>query len=294
GIRGVLIPGCLETHQSPQQSPDRKHRFLDQHQKEPLIAVVLDTNNDTNQLDQNQRVIAIKLEILRFNLGGNPKQDRYETRPRGTNRDLEGRRRGDIVPVERGLSVVGPPLTEKILSTKNVEDASHADVYNPQAGRLRSVSSYVLPILDFLRLSAEKGTLYNNALMVPHWNLNVHSVIYGLEDQARIQIGNEKGEVVFDSVLRKGQIVVAPQNFVVLKQAVDPGFEWIAFKTNANAMINTLAGKTSAIRSLPQDVMANMHQTTQEEARRLKYNRGSHTCSDSLWVEGKELLRLEF
>ncbi|KAK6940662.1 Cupin 1 [Dillenia turbinata] len=345
GIRGEMIPGCPETYQSSQEAREGRQRFLDQHQKvhrirqgdllalpagvahwcyndgeEPLVAVVLlDTSNDANQLDRNHR---------RFNLAGNPKQDRFETRPRGTEEKLERNvlggfdtrilaevfgvsietarkiqsvddRRGNIVRVERGLSVVRPPLTreeeerermrgsqpnglEETICTsrlrENIEDASRADVYNPQAGRLRSVNSYVLPILDFLKLSAERGTLYNNALMAPHWNLNAHSVIYGLKGQARIQIVNEKGEAVFDSVLRQGQIVIAHQNFAVLKKAVgDQGFEWVAFKTNANAMINTLAGKTSAIRSLPLDVIANMYQTTQEEARRLKYNREEET-----------------
>ncbi|KAK6937772.1 LOW QUALITY PROTEIN: Cupin 1, partial [Dillenia turbinata] len=348
GLRGALIPGCPETYQSFQKSPEGKQRFHDQHQErnrqgdllalpagvahwcyndgeEPLVAVVLlDTSNDANQLDQNHR---------RFNLAGNPKHDRFETRTPeieeksgrnvlggfdtrilaeafGQGNFIVNDRRGKIVRVERGLSVVRPPMTreeeerermrgsqpnglEETICTarlrENIEDASRADVYNPQAGRLRSVNSYVLPILDFLRLSAERGTLYRvsnliglidiiaSILIMHSWHhigtLNAHSVIYGLKDQARIQTVNEKGEAVFDGVLRRGQIVIAPQNFVVLKQAGDQGFEWVAFKTNANAKINTLAGKTSAIHSLPQDVIAIMYQTTQEEARRLKYNK---------------------
>ena len=44
--------------------------------------------------------------------------------------------------------------------SENIGDPSRSDVFNPQAGRVSTVNSFNLPILRFLRLSAEKGNLY--------------------------------------------------------------------------------------------------------------------------------------
>ncbi|KAA8543372.1 hypothetical protein F0562_021133 [Nyssa sinensis] len=190
-----------------------------------------------------------------------------------TARKLQGEddQRGHIVRVERGLQVVRPPLSreeeeeqeregrrgngleETICSMRlreNINDPSRADVYNPRAGRLSSLNSLNLPILNLLQLSAEKGVLYRNATMAPHWNLNAHSVVYATRGEARCQIVDNRGQAVFDAVLREGQLMVVPQNFAVVKQAGEQGFEWVALKTNENALINTLAGRTSALRGI--------------------------------------------
>ncbi|KAA8543371.1 hypothetical protein F0562_021134 [Nyssa sinensis] len=214
-------------------------------------------------------------------------------------RKLQGEddRRGHIIRVERGLQVIRPSLSreeeeeqeqeeregrrgngleETICSMRlreNINDPSRADVFNPRAGRLSTVNSMNLPILNFLQLSAEKGFLYRNAIMSPHWNLNAHSVVYATRGEARLQIVDDRGQAVFDEVLREGQVVVVPQNFAVVKQAENQGFEWVAFKTNGNAMINTLAGRTSALRGLPVEVIANSYRISREEARRLKFER---------------------
>ncbi|KAJ0948009.1 putative rmlC-like cupin domain superfamily, rmlC-like jelly roll protein [Helianthus annuus] len=38
-------------------------------------------------------------------------------------------------------------------------------------------------------------------------------------------------------------------------------------------MINTLAGRTSVMRALPVDVLANAYQLSREDAQKVKYNR---------------------
>lgn len=55
-------------------------------------------------------------------------------------------------------------LEESICTMKirtNIGDPSKADFYTPQAGHISTVSGVDLPILWWLQLSAEKGTLYN-------------------------------------------------------------------------------------------------------------------------------------
>nr|AAS67036.1 11S seed storage globulin [Chenopodium quinoa] len=209
--------------------------------------------------------------------------------------------RGNIVLVQEGLHVIKPPssrsyddereqrrhrsprsngLEETICSARlseNIDEPSKADVYSPEAGRLTTLNSFNLPILSNLRLSAEKGVLYRNAIMAPHYNLNAHSIIYGVRGRGRIQIVNAQGNSVFDDELRQGQLVVVPQNFAVVKQAGEEGFEWIAFKTCENALFQTLAGRTSAIRAMPLEVISNIYQISREQAYRLKFSRSETT-----------------
>ncbi|XWS13853.1 hypothetical protein CRYUN_Cryun36dG0074600 [Craigia yunnanensis] len=159
----------------------------------------------------------------------------------------------------------------------HIDNPSFADIFNPRAGRISTVNSYNLPILRFLQLSAEKGVLYRNALYAPHWNVNAHCIVYITRGNGRIQIARENGETVFDDQVEEGQMIVVPQNFAVLKRAGNQGLEWIAFKTNANAKIKQIAGRVSAIRAMPLDVLVNSYDISREEARRLKESRQEMT-----------------
>ncbi|KAF7120146.1 hypothetical protein RHSIM_Rhsim13G0035100 [Rhododendron simsii] len=217
---------------------------------------------------------------------------------RETARKLQGQddQRGHIVRVESGLQVLRPSssqeeqeeqerggryqaangLEETVCSARlieNINDPSRADIYNPRAGRLTSVNGHNMPILNFLRLSAERGVLYRNALMAPHWKINAHCVLYATRGEARMQVVDQRGQAVFDGRVREGELLVVPQNYVVAKQAGDEGFEFVAFKTHENAMFSTLSGRTSAIRAIPVDVLANAYGMSRDEARRLKTNR---------------------
>ncbi|WCJ24051.1 11S globulin seed storage protein 1 [Euphorbia peplus] len=155
----------------------------------------------------------------------------------------------------------------------NINDPSRADVFNPQAGRVTNINSLNLPILRHLRLSIQKGVLYSNAIMGPHWNMNAHSICYFTRGSGRVQMVDDNGETVFDGQVQEGQMLTAPQNFVVVKRANDEGLSWVSFKTNENAKINQLAGRVSAIRAMPDEVVANAFQVSREDARRLKENR---------------------
>ncbi|KAK9087671.1 hypothetical protein Syun_030065 [Stephania yunnanensis] len=158
---------------------------------------------------------------------------------------------------------------------ENIGKPSRADVYNPQAGRISTVTNNDLPILRLLGLSATRGVLHRNAIYAPHWNLNAHSLIYVTKGSARVQIvGNQQQHAIFDGQVQEGQVLVVPQNYVVVKQAGDRGFEWVSFKTHENAMTHNLVGKTSPFRGLPVDMLASMYQISRQEAENLKYNRG--------------------
>ncbi|PWA59584.1 glutelin type-B 1 [Artemisia annua] len=198
--------------------------------------------------------------------------------------------RGHIVRVEGGLQVVKPPirseqyeqqgpwngLEETVCSAKitsNVNDAERADFFNPQAGWTTHLNSFKLPILEMVQLSAERGVLNRNAIVSPYWIMNAHSILYVTRGNMRMQIVNNEGQAVFDDIVQEHQVVVIPQNFAVAKQAQEQGCQWIAFRTNDNAMINTLAGHTSIIQAMPLHVVANAFQMSPQEAWGLKNNR---------------------
>ncbi|XP_058101626.1 cocosin 1-like [Magnolia sinica] len=278
-----------------------------------VLVSVLDTSNYANQLDQNHRRFRLAGSEQQPSTQSYQREQTREQGPsdnifngfnvetlaeafgvsRETARKLQSQddNRGSIVQVENGLQVVRPPRREEDEEQEqfrlngleeiqcsarlrhNIAEPTRADVYNPQAGRITSLNSQKFPILNVLQLSAERGVLYRNALLAPHWNVNAHSVVYATRGNGRVQIVGEQGRPVFDGELREGQLVVVPQSFAVVKKAGNEGFEYVAFKTNDNAMNSPLVGKTSVIRAMPEDVLMNSYRISREEARRLKYNR---------------------
>ncbi|BBH10186.1 RmlC-like cupins superfamily protein, partial [Prunus dulcis] len=146
--------------------------------------------------------------------------------------------------------------------SQNIGDPSRADFYNPQGGRISVVNRNHLPILRYLRLSAEKGVLYNNAIYTPHWHTNANALVV-----------NENGDPILNDEVREGQLFLIPQNHAVITQASNEGFEYISFRTDENGFTNTLAGRTSVLRALPDEVLQNAFRISRQDARNLKYNR---------------------
>lgn len=205
--------------------------------------------------------------------------------------------RGNIVRVQGPFGVIRPPLRsqrpqeeesngleETICSarcTDNLDDPSNADVYKPQLGYISTLNSYDLPILRVLRLSALRGSIRQNAMVLPQWNANANAVLYVTDGEAHIQVVNDNGERVFDGQVSQGQLLAIPQGFSVVKRATSDLFRWVEFKTNENAQINTLAGRTSVMAGLPLEVIANGYQISLEEARRVKFNTIETTLTHS-------------
>lgn len=92
--------------------------------------------------------------------------------------------------------------------------------------------------------------------------------------RGRVQVVDDEGKAVFDGELRRGQLLVIPQNFAVMKQAREEGFELISIKTNSAAMVSTVVGKASAIKGMPEDVLMHSYNISRDEARMVKYRRG--------------------
>ncbi|KAK8661540.1 hypothetical protein V6N13_091139 [Hibiscus sabdariffa] len=231
-----------------------------------------------NERDNRGAIVRVEHEIQ------TPETDEEEERQQGSEEEEEEegerseeereerRRERRRSRGERG-SRNGLEETFCTMRLKHRTDSSFADIFNPRGGRITTVNGYNLPILNALQLSAERGVLYNNAIYAPHWNINAHSIVYITRGNGRIQIVSENGDAIFDDRVYEGQVITVPQNHAVLKKAGRQGFEWIAFKTNANAKISQLAGRVSVMRGLPLDVLANSFGISREEATKLKQNR---------------------
>ncbi|RYR02772.1 hypothetical protein Ahy_B06g081590 isoform B [Arachis hypogaea] len=181
----------------------------------------------------------------------------------------QDRRRG------RGSRGSGNGIEETICTAtvkKNIGRNRSPDIYNPQAGSLKTANELNLLILRWLGLSAEYGNLYRNALFVPHYNTNAHSIIYALRGRAHVQVVDSNGNRVYDEELQEGHVLVVPQNFAVAGKSQSENFEYVAFKTDSRPSIANLAGENSFIDNLPEEVVANSYGLPREQARQLKNN----------------------
>ncbi|GMN53402.1 hypothetical protein TIFTF001_022534 [Ficus carica] len=224
-----------------------------------------------NQNDRRERIVRVREDLHIVSPGRIQEEERRHEYRRGSYDEEEYRRRsyGGEYKMTNGLEETFCTLRMR----HNIDRPSQADIFNPRGGRVTTVNNFNLPILRFLRLTAERGVLYKNAMMAPHFNLNSHSVFYVTRGSGRCQIVDDFGRNVFDGEVQEGQLLVVPQNYAVVKQAGNRGFEWIAIKTNDNAMRNPLAGRISAIRAMPEDVLSNAFSISREQARNLKNNR---------------------
>ncbi|CAK8543593.1 unnamed protein product [Lathyrus sativus] len=167
-------------------------------------------------------------------------------------------------------------LQETICTLKlheNLADSSRADVFNPRAGRITSANSLTLPVLKLLHLSAQWVKLYKDGIFVPHWNMNANSVIYVTRGRGRVQVVNSEGKSVFKGEVRRGKLLVVPQNFAVAEQAGNEGLEYVVFKTNDRAEMNTMVGRDSAISATPAEVLGHVFGLSPQEVNELKNNR---------------------
>ncbi|XP_062096769.1 11S globulin seed storage protein Jug r 4-like [Humulus lupulus] len=270
--------GRLESRREQREGSSENYRNIFKGFNSRYLEEAFNVDSETvkrlqGQNDDRNSIIRVKGRLdLVSPLRSSQEQQREERSEEERQREREQEQRR----YSRGGRYEDNGLEETFCSMRiraNIGDPSRADVFTPQAGRISTVNSFNLPILRFLQLSAERGVLYKNAIYTPHWNVNAHSVMYVLRGRARVQVVNHMGQKSFDGEVTQGQILTVPQNHAVVKQASSEGFEWVSFKTNDNAWISPLAGRTSVIRALPEAVLANAFQISRDQARNLKYNR---------------------
>ncbi|KAL3849963.1 hypothetical protein ACJIZ3_011845 [Penstemon smallii] len=159
----------------------------------------------------------------------------------------------------------------------NIENRRKADIYSREAGNVIVADKYKLPILQYIDLSAEKGTLYPNALISPNWAMNGHTIVYVTRGDAQVEIVNHSGRTMMNDRVNKGHMFVIPQYYTSTARAGNNGFEWVAFKTTGSPMRSPLAGYTSVIRAMPLQVLTNAYQISPKQAQGLKVNRGGQS-----------------
>jgi hypothetical protein len=75
-----------------------------------------------------------------------------------------------------------------------------------------------------------------------YYTAGAQSVVYAVRGSARLQVVDNIGAAVFDGELRRGQLLVVPEFFVVLTEAGKDGVEYIAFKNDASPVTSRIAG----------------------------------------------------
>ncbi|RRT38490.1 hypothetical protein B296_00024684 [Ensete ventricosum] len=270
GIIGTVIPGCPETFQSFQQTEQQWEqvaggcqRFRDEHQRIHYFREgdIIALPAGVAYWSYNNGEAAV-VAITTFDTSSYANQLDYQHR----NPDD---RRGEIVLVTSGLQVLQASRQSEQLARErevrqNIGDPLRADYFNPRAGRITTLNSQKLPILRYVQMSAVRALL-------------------------RPVVGH-RGRTVFVGELRQGQLLVVPQYFAVTLQAQRESFEWVSIKTNDNAIVSHFAGKTSALRGMPVEVLMNSYRISREEAMQLKFNRGNELALFTSKIE-REAIR---
>ncbi|GJN32060.1 hypothetical protein PR202_gb20533 [Eleusine coracana subsp. coracana] len=295
---GIVIPGCPETYQQTASTPTRQqeseeesereregrrgfeqYSVGDSHQRitsvrqgdvvaipagspfwvhndgdQTLVAfAVYDVSN--NQLDQTFR---------HFRLAGGQTTSHQQQREQRYGESEQEEEEETSNGVDEA-SLCSMKLRE------NVGDPGKADMYTPNGGRITVLNSHKLPVVGRIQMSLNRGVMRPNAILAPHWNMNAHALVYATAGRARVQ-------VVSDAEIRRGQALVVPESFAVMARAGneedEQGFAWVSFQTSDDAMNAPIVGKTSAMRGMPLDVLANAFGVSRDEARRIKFGRG--------------------
>lgn len=103
--------------------------------------------------------------------------------------------------------------------------------------------------------------------------MNANSVLYVTRGRGRVQVVNSEGKSVFNGEVKRGKLLVVPQNFAVAEQAGNEGLEYVVFKTNDRAEVNTMVGRDSAISATPAEVLGHVFGLSPQEVNELKNNR---------------------
>ncbi|XP_057798043.1 11S globulin seed storage protein 2-like [Salvia miltiorrhiza] len=277
---------------------------------EDLIAVSInDLNHQSNQLDQKFRAFYLAGSAPQRGKGGEESTFHNifqafdaELMAEAFNVSPDLIRRMQATEEERGLSVIAresmsyirPDEYQRRESSRpynngfeetfcamkirtNIENAKDADIYSREAGKLNVADRHKLPILSYLDMSAEKGSLFANAMLSPHWAMEGHTIVYVTRGEAQVEVVDHSGQAMMKERVSQGDMFVVPQFYTSTAKAGNQGFEWVAFKTSGNPMRNDMAGYTSALRGMPLQVLTNAYQMSPSEAQAIKTNRGSQT-----------------
>ncbi|KAF7133025.1 hypothetical protein RHSIM_Rhsim09G0137800 [Rhododendron simsii] len=287
GILGSSYPGCPETYQSFQQSQrgEGRQSQRDQHQKlvhfrrgdilaqpagvahwvyndgghQLVLVVIHDTNNHQNQVDQNLRIF--------------PR--RQPTRAAATTKKLQGTR---TMVRQQHLPRLGSPDFGRGLRCRRGDIEEATEQRRPE--RVHRGVEKEFDVVRSPRYEEEEQERDYRRVNGLEETICTAKIKENIDDPERADIYTARAGRIRTlnsqnlPILRNLQLSAkrAVLYRVMVKLAGDEGLEWFSVQTNDLAKTSPLSGRTSVIRAIPVDVLANAYRISREEARRLKFN----------------------
>ncbi|EFJ09931.1 hypothetical protein SELMODRAFT_159799 [Selaginella moellendorffii] len=144
------------------------------------------------------------------------------------------------------------------------------DVRVRDAGELRLLNSFKLPILKKLNMGAAYLKMEAGALTAPGWIQNAHKVMYVERGDGRVQVARDSGEQALDEPVQEGSLVIVPANHPSAKLAGKQGLNYYSIFTNDQPIESYMAGRNSVYRGIPRQVLSSAFQIDEKTQQQLE------------------------
>ncbi|KAH7518773.1 hypothetical protein FEM48_Zijuj09G0206600 [Ziziphus jujuba var. spinosa] len=161
-----------------------------------------------------------------------------------------------IIKLKRSKANMPKPQENKTKELVYNIDSAEADDCVKKGGIVTTLNKTKFPFIGEVGLAANHVKLHANAMSSPTYTTDSSvRVIYVVNGGGRIQIVGLMGKRVLDAEVKAGQLVVVPAFFAVAKLAGDEGMECISIITNAEPVLEDLAGEESVLAALSPEVL---------------------------------------
>lgn len=160
-----------------------------------------------------------------------------------------------ITKSQTGVLIIKLGEDEKTKMPKPSENSTRKLVRNITC-KTTTLTEKEFPFLKQAGLSASLIKLEANAISSPIYTTDATvQVVYVAGGSGQIQIVGLNGQLVLDTEVKAGDLLVVPSFFMVAKRAGGNGLECFSVITSSQPVLEDLAGKTSALGALSPEML---------------------------------------
>ncbi|XP_021800662.1 12S seed storage globulin 2-like [Prunus avium] len=160
-----------------------------------------------------------------------------------------------ITKSQTGVLIIKLGEDEKTKIPKPSENSTRKLVRNITC-KTTTLTEKEFPFLKQAGLSASLTKLEANAISSPIYTTDATvQVVYVAGGRGQIQIVGLNGQLVLDTEVKSGDLLVVPSFFMVAKLAGGNGLECFSVITSSQPVLEDLAGKTSALGALSPEIL---------------------------------------